>query len=604
MRKRHTRAQDQRPAPDEDWVGGIVTIAASVTDRAEPYEPKMAVWVESESGAVVGHEMCHPDEVRGALAQALRTAIEQPHIGPPRTPARIRVADASLAAEARAIVDEDLPIVIAPTPELDWITDAFGEWISAETDRAATQPQRRAERRVGRNDSCPCGSGRKYKVCHMREDAERTEGGPSDEIHPLHERDDGLVQAICAFAASRLRDEWAGSQADFNDAVESDQLWVPWSVFHYLIAGRTVADRYLEECGSSLSRSTRTWFDAQRAAWLSVWEVVAVDPGVSLTLSDLLSGEVHTVRESSASRQLVLRDALLGRVVHHEGVSLLCGCYPRPLPPLAAAEVVRRARAKLRSRSAVSVARLRDERFGRYLIARWEDAVAELDHESAIPPKLHNTDGDPLLLTTDHFELAPGSAAAVEEALAAMEGAEGPDSDSDERACVFTRPGNRMSRGLENTIVGRAERQGDSLRVETNSTRRADALRKRIEKACGKRIKHARREQVDPLRAMSGVGERTDAPEPPPPDVQAALIEVKRRHFAAWPDEPLPVLAGLTARQAVRTARGRAAVEVLIKDMENREQRSAGEAPFDLTELREDLGLVARPLKPARRRRP
>jgi len=28
----------------------------------------------------------------------------------------------------------------------------------------------RGSSRVGRNDPCPCGSGKKYKQCHMKED--------------------------------------------------------------------------------------------------------------------------------------------------------------------------------------------------------------------------------------------------------------------------------------------------------------------------------------------------------------------------------------------------------------------------------------------------
>jgi preprotein translocase subunit SecA len=33
-------------------------------------------------------------------------------------------------------------------------------------DGEAARPMRRAEPKVGRNDPCPCGSGKKYKKCH------------------------------------------------------------------------------------------------------------------------------------------------------------------------------------------------------------------------------------------------------------------------------------------------------------------------------------------------------------------------------------------------------------------------------------------------------
>ena len=31
---------------------------------------------------------------------------------------------------------------------------------------APIQPKKRAMKKVGRNDPCPCGSGKKYKKCH------------------------------------------------------------------------------------------------------------------------------------------------------------------------------------------------------------------------------------------------------------------------------------------------------------------------------------------------------------------------------------------------------------------------------------------------------
>ncbi|MCB0577786.1 MAG: SEC-C domain-containing protein [Phaeodactylibacter sp.] len=34
--------------------------------------------------------------------------------------------------------------------------------------RAKPQTFKRVEKKVGRNDPCPCGSGKKYKHCHGR----------------------------------------------------------------------------------------------------------------------------------------------------------------------------------------------------------------------------------------------------------------------------------------------------------------------------------------------------------------------------------------------------------------------------------------------------
>jgi preprotein translocase subunit SecA len=43
-------------------------------------------------------------------------------------------------------------------------------------DSAGQQPQRRSGQTLGRNDHCWCGSGKKYKHCHMRTD--QSAGGP------------------------------------------------------------------------------------------------------------------------------------------------------------------------------------------------------------------------------------------------------------------------------------------------------------------------------------------------------------------------------------------------------------------------------------------
>lgn len=53
----------------------------------------------------------------------------------------------------------------------------------------------------------------------------------------------------------------------------------------------------------------------------------------------------------------------------------------------------------------------------------------------------------------------------------------------------------------------------------------------------------------------------------------------------------MPALGGKSPREALGTAKGRAAVELLLKQMENSEKRSSPEAPFDFAPIRRELGL-------------
>jgi hypothetical protein len=446
---------------------------------------------------------------------------------------------------------------------------------------------------IGRNDPCPCGSGRKYKKCHLAADeAERaSESGTAGD----HDLDEALIGELGAYAMARFGFDWQRFAKDFVDPADALQLALPWSVYHYNVQGQSVLEWYLAEHGRQLSPSERGWLAAQQAAWLSVWEVIGVEVGKTVTLRDLLSHEERCVRETSASQILVVRDALLARVVDHDGVSLLCGVHPRLLSPVDAAEVVRRARGRLRRKRAVPVERLRDEPFGRYLIRRWEEAVEEFDRCAEIPPQLQNTDGDLLLLTADHFEIEPAARADVESRLAGMEGveAEGAEGDAERDGSVylFLTAGNRMQAPWENTLIGRACLEGRLLRLETNSPERADTLRARVEAACGGLLRHRAREHSDPLSSRAEPAAASSPLEDAPPEVQQLLLDLKRRHYAEWLDHALPALGGLSPREAVGTARGRGAVDVLLKDMENREQHISGQNAFDFGVLRRELRL-------------
>ncbi len=446
--------------------------------------------------------------------------------------------------------------------------------------------------RAGRNEPCPCGSGRKYKKCHLRPDeARHSEGRRAIAAHRMDAR---LVSRLMEFAHREFGTAWRAFENHFVDPRESSELACPWSVYGFEVNGKTVVDAYLKAHGRRCSRKERRWLDAQRAAWLSVWEVEAVDPGRTLTLRDLLSDERRTVLETRASMSLVSRDALLARVIDHDGVSLLAGAHLRPLPPLDADEVVRRARARLRRKRVVPVERLQDAAFGRNLIRYWEEAVEVLDSRYALPPDLRNADGDPLLLTVDRFEVTPGSMAGVEALVAEIEGARREDTPEDSSAYVFLRPKDVTRPEGESTVLGWLELKPEALQITTTSQARADALRERVEAACGAHIQHRAREHADPFAVGKRPGKPSPAPVPPPPEQQSLAAEFKARHYAGWPDVPLPALNQKTPRECARTPEGREAVDLVLKHMENMEQRAGDDAPFDFSTIRSELGLALR----------
>lgn len=446
-----------------------------------------------------------------------------------------------------------------------------------------------------RNDPCPCGSGKKVKHC-CGERVRRYSPSPGTPLHLLDER---LVDDMMAFALNRFGRQW------FDDAcqeyflepeqeAERDQLqlFIPWAVYHRNTQGRTVREWFLAERGDRLTEAERVWLLAQAPAVVTLWEVSEVRPGEGITMTDLLGGETHFIHEVKGSRTLRAWNTVLGRVVSQGGISVICGMYPRTLPPRESDEVHREIRRHLHVRDGrVSHDKLAREDVTLELIHLWMEAVLDLECRPFVMPQLTNTDGDPLLPIEEVFSFAPEARAQVLEALLRMEDVEVEDEGIPARL-TFLRPGNAMHPSWENTLVGSAQVEAARLRLETNSPRRADALRAHVEAACPGLLKFQTREQIDPkaLLASAGASKPRDRPEPTP-EMAAALREFKAQHYAHWADTALPALKGKTPRQAMRTKAGRREVALLLKELEFHESMGPEQERVDFSALRGELGL-------------
>jgi hypothetical protein len=446
--------------------------------------------------------------------------------------------------------------------------------------------------KIGRNAPCPCGSGKKYKKCCMTGDEAV---GRAARTPAVHQMDNRLVDEILGFAVERFGERWVQEVEHVGDAEKLPDLIIPWAVYDLGVEGKTAAQWYREAFGNRLSKSEQAWLAAQEDAWLSMWEVVGVDPGGGVSLEDQLTGENRDVVDVKASQSLTLRDVILARVVDYEEKSLLCGVHPRPLPPLAAGEALKRMRGWLRRKRRVPVERLRQPASAGKLMQCWDDAVEARDRERGTPPSLQNTDGDPLLLTSDRFEFDPGKGTEIEKRLAALEGAEPPEAGEKDRCYMFTRRSKSSGRG-GNTVIGQVVIRNGAVLAKTNSVERADALRARVEEACGDLIRFRARDHSDPLVTLGAGGAYLGAGDPSDDiadeDRVNIMREFKESYYAGWLDEPVPALAGKTPRQATRTKSDRKRLELLLKEHENGEARLPQEERFDFSRLRAELGLT------------
>lgn len=430
-----------------------------------------------------------------------------------------------------------------------------------------------------RNDPCPCGSGRKYKQCHLAKDeAGRGSRATAERLGTLVT---DLTIGICEFARTRFGEYWDDPAFEvFFEPEDVIQFLVPYSAYHVPIEGRTAAEWFRDAREAELSAEERCCLDAEAESWLSLWQVLEARPGDGLVLRDRLSGQVRDIIERTASRTLKEGENVLARLVELGGYTSINGLYPRALSGPDAAEVERRTRGHLRRKRDVPIERLREPKTMRYLIRRVEEEVAYRREG----PSLCNNDGDPILFTADHFGLSQGAAAEVARRLAALPQVMGPEPDGDKDAFVF------LGRG--GVILGEARLAGRGLRLETNSVERADRLRRQIERACKGLLQHRIREHSDPLSAAARRSAGHAPADPQSPEMRALARAVKERHYRDWLDTPIPALDGETPRDAVATAGGRARVEALLAEFEEAERALPAEERVDFGVLRRELGLA------------
>lgn len=470
-----------------------------------------------------------------------------------------------------------------------------------------------------RNDTCPCGSGRKYKKCCGQVKGLATTGHTARstdipatpevlDANRVKSLDHTLVEQVMRFGRAHLGRDWIEPALDAYTGGERRtveetelQLAIPWAMFHYPLPGRgtSLAHVFDAEKARHLPPELREMLAAQLHAWLSVWEVRQVQTGVGVLVSDLLTGEERFVHEISATQFLNARTAVLAIVVDG-GVSFFGAIHPQPLKPRDADLVVREIRKMCRVRTRpVRPDRLRDPGIQLALIYMWR-GIVERRHEPQPTPKLTNTDGDPLAFTTDHFEILTPDRSALLARLASFPGAQEPEEGEAGEAgtvIVITKPGNASMKSWDNTIIGRVVVAERRMRVESNSTNRANALRSSLLSHLGELARHRLRDETSQQEMFRVVEEkprefRELEASRQAPELARVEREFRERYMVEWLDGELPALGGLTPREAAaRSPKSRASLDLLLREFEYHESRREKEERFDVRRLRAALGM-------------
>lgn len=361
---------------------------------------------------------------------------------------------------------------------------------------------------AGRNDPCPCGSGRKYKTCHL-----------GREQHPLADRSAWLFEKAARFARVHAR-EWLDELADLltehqprlrrsiaDSGFLADLALHEGGVFGEFLAARSAL---LPDDESLLATQ---WSLVDR----SVFEVRRI-AGDRLELRDIATGDDITVVNVTPGDSTRPGTVFVGRPLPvGDDYRAFSGFVP--LPPAAVHDML----------AAID--------------AGDPDEIAMIIADTLRPPRVTNTDGDQLVLHTITWRVA--DPAAVGPALVT--------------AGLLDAGENRWHVSRDTTILASLRLEGDLLVGEANSEPRASDLMERVREAVPDAVLlDSDVRSMDEMIAGFDPDEHPAAPAPPDdPALQAAMAGFMVEQERRWIDEHIPALGGRTPRAAAQDPIGR-----------------------------------------------
>ena len=479
--------------------------------------------------------------------------------------------------------------------------------------------------KVGRNQPCTCGSGKKYKKCCLSK-----EKVSSDLLYRrLGEAHDRLAHRLMRYGLKEFGEialgvaldefmAWPDEGLSDEDLADHQPLFYPWFIFNWEYENdpdypqldgpedTTIAELYAAHKANRLNHLEEQIIKATARQPFSFYEIQETRPGIGYRLKDILCGTVSEVIEKKGSENVRRGDILFGRVVRIDSITMLIGCGTVLIPPKMKPELIRLRQWLLES----------DDPITSRTLYEYDLEIREiyLDIYYALmrPPELQNTNGDPLSFHTIYYEIdSPEFAFERLKALSVMssESELRGAADFDESGRIirveipWSRQGHNKNAALDNTLLGQLAIDDRRLKVEVNSARRAETLRREIETRLGKHARYITTEIQSPDAMLETIRDREgEMAEPGPdqdelmqiPEVREQIEKTLFAHWENWVDAKIPALGHKTPRQAVKDPDGRESVEALLLDAKrhmdaNEQMRDAGAAA--IAEARRRLGL-------------
>jgi hypothetical protein len=437
--------------------------------------------------------------------------------------------------------------------------------------------------KVGRNDPCPCGSGKKFKKCCGKESNEAAaaaskDGGVGRAIEWLTSRHGKAVKTA---VQNMLNDDLDNAeQMALQEIDDEDWHGLQINAMEWLLAEgsiavkgvqRKVSELLMGPGGPAFGPGQRRWIEQLSRQPLRLYDITEVLPGVGMRLCDALDTEAapQMVHEKSGSAHTRIGNLMGVRVMEVDGHLEISGAA-YPFSRLMSVSVLAELRAAV-DESAASVDDL--PRVLSQIIRRnW---IALYARPLPMPTIIDSHSGDSILLITDHYRVTNWDALVT--TLAAQDDIEG------DRSSGWARLLDCDDGLIRESISINHGKNADRIEVFYKTQQFADQGRPWFETLAGASVEFAGRVLSDPKGIIRNIAAGKTAPTPCvapnlPPEVLAETIEkVLLRSYANWSDEPIQALDDKTPRQAIKTPAGLERVKGLLRSYEEGEREQAAQ---------------------------
>lgn len=483
--------------------------------------------------------------------------------------------------------------------------------------------------KIGRNELCPCGSGKKHKKCCMVSQETLVET-VDFEWHHLRKLEGAIVdQHLIPYVTKELTKEIMHEALDdlmpenLPQALDRDiyftNFFMPLFLFNWLSSAgniksshfdteKTIAENYLKTHEKRLNSRERRFIEQMGQTYYSFYSILNVEYEKSLTVKDILLGTTHEIKERQGTHHLKRGDIVFSRILTMDQRSIFIGMAPFAIPVKNHTDLIDFRKWLIEETGSQELTEdlLRNE-VNLDVLEYFFDVMIEAFERPM--PTLTNTDGDLFQFCTAHFELT----LPVEESLShllPLTLSKDPtpfssDAKRDKSGKIkllrlpWVKKGNKKNPSWETTVLGEITLEPGKLRLETNSEKRAKKGRQLLEKHLGEAITfqaltiEAPEKKIQATPDLKKKSQQEQAELMALPEVQAQLKSMAQAHWRSWFDQPIPDLDNKTPRQAAKTIDGREKLEALLLLYERHDMDRSVNDPFkaDMLYLRAELAL-------------